>query len=45
MRTYVTPTVYMLLFTLDNILTTMNSAESPVAGTFADKWEDLGGMF
>lgn len=45
MKTYATPTVRISSFSIDAILTTMNSAESPVAGTFADKWEDLGGMF
>lgn len=44
MKTYVTPTVDMLLFTKDDILATTNSSEAPL-GTFADKWEDLGGMF
>lgn len=45
MKTYVTPTVDTFLFTQDDVLATTNSLESPVAGTFADKWEDLGGMF
>lgn len=44
MKTYVTPTVDMLFLVQDDILATTNSSEAPI-GTFADKWEDLGGMF
>ena len=44
MKTYVTPAVDISFFTQDDILATTNSSEAPL-GTFADKWEDLGGMF